>query len=125
MQAICQTQDGWKLEKRREESVDIPANIQVPSEKYETVIYSRRFDKIGKVFKLESYLGFNIDLLLDVLRVKVESYPEWNTAVKDAKVSGSHRLLTTSCCAFLNDSHLMKFQDSEANIRFAGNNLRD
>jgi hypothetical protein len=67
--------DGWKIEKIINEDVTI-----------ETSIKSQTFSKIGKVFKLESTLTFNVNDILQVLRDEIEIFPEWNKDVKETKV---------------------------------------
>lgn len=74
---------GWKLDKQfvDNERLGETGNL------IETRIYSQTFSKIGKVFKLESHLNFDLKLILTVLRDEVERFPEWNKTVKLTKVN--------------------------------------
>ena len=110
---IYNTKTGWKQEKKipidnsngsstnsssREVSSSPKSSSNVSSsaedgDQYHTIISSRSFDKVGKVMKLESYLEFNIDLILSVLKDNVEDYPNWNSTTKTAKVKSKQNAL--------------------------------
>jgi hypothetical protein len=74
---IFYKKEGWKLDKEIKISQELVSINDAADERL----------KIGKVFKLESYIKFNDQVILKVLRDDVDKYPLWNKAVKDTKVS--------------------------------------
>jgi hypothetical protein len=68
----------WKLE------TEMEANASENTAKI--CIYTKHYEKIGKVFRLESFLQYNDSLILKVLRDDFEDYPNWNVTVKLVKV---------------------------------------
>ncbi len=79
---IYNKKDGWKLEKEvRLENF----SINDSDEPNETRISSQSFSKIGKVFKLNSVLKFNYQIVINVLR-DLDKFAEWNKSVKATKL---------------------------------------
>ena len=76
--------DGWKLEKEIKPEV---FSINDSDDKYlnETRISSQSFGKIGKVFRLESVLKFNFQVIVNVLR-DTDKFASWNKSVKSTRV---------------------------------------
>jgi hypothetical protein len=66
--------DGWKLDKKLNDHC-------------ETCIYTQTFSKLGKIFKLESTLNYDENLVLRLLRDDVMDYPKWDKNVNQCQVS--------------------------------------
>ncbi|CAF0794826.1 unnamed protein product [Brachionus calyciflorus] len=52
-----------------------------------SLISTKQFPKIGKVFKLETIIPFGVDLIIKVLRDDVEECTKWNITVKSSKIA--------------------------------------
>jgi len=66
--------DGWTLEGEKN------------SDTLKTSMFTRKFDRFGKVFKLVSYLPFNDRFVLRVLRDQVDEFNKWNGTIISSKV---------------------------------------
>lgn len=77
--------DGWKLDKQQ--MLQQEFSINGDPKLNEVRIYTQSFSKIGKVFKLEAYIKYNYETLINVLRDDVDNYPKWNKSVKTSKVN--------------------------------------
>ena len=74
---ILSVNTGWKLTKE-----SLPESDKVPK----ITVYAKSFNKIGKVFKVETILPFSDKLVLRVIRDDLEDYTKWNLTIKSTKV---------------------------------------
>lgn len=74
---IYNTIDGWTLESEKK---------LTDSDTFKTSMFTRKFERFGKVFKLVSYLPFNERFILRVLRDQVDEFNKWNTTINMSKI---------------------------------------
>lgn len=63
--------DGWNLEREEKDNI---------------TVYSRHFDGVGKVFKLESLIDVQSRVLNQLFWEDVDSQPSWNASVKETQI---------------------------------------
>jgi hypothetical protein len=59
---------------------------ELKTDQFEAFVYTKKFAKIGKVFKLETVIPYNDKLLVHTITNNIDDYLKWNTTVQSIKI---------------------------------------